>query len=160
MARLLPVPQDEQTGQFVATHRMESRAEYAAWANAIYRCENENAPQWSMYGGAGVKVCDEWRNSFERFFQDMGERPSESHSIDRFPDPNGDYRPGNCRWATPAEQANNRRNTPRIAGMSPMELSAVTGLPYNTIRNRLRRGWTAERIASQPRRAYPEIKAC
>jgi hypothetical protein len=150
----------ETTGRFMVTHGLEDTAEYRAWANAIYRCENRNAQQWPIYGAVGVKVCDRWRNSFEAFLDDMGPRPSSAHSLDRFPNPDGDYEPGNCRWATPAEQANNRRNTPRIAGMSPMQLSAATGLPYTTIKNRLQRGWSHERILSQPRQNYPEHRAC
>jgi hypothetical protein len=138
---------------------MDDTPEYRAWANAIYRCENPGAQQWPRYGGRGIRVCRRWRLNFEAFIEDMGLRPSDAHSLER-KDVDGNYEPGNCRWATAAEQANNRANTPRIAGMSPMELSAATGLPYHTIKNRLRRGWSEERILTQPRRDYPEKIAC
>ncbi len=160
MARILVAPRDKATGQFATVHGRESTPEYAAWANAIYRCENQNAQQWPLYGGRGVTVCPQWRMSFDAFLTDMGQRPSDQHSLDRFPDVDGNYEPGNCRWATAREQANNRRNTPMVSGLSPMELSAATGLPFTTIKNRMRRGWSAERIIAQPRRDYPERLAC
>lgn len=63
-----------------------------------------------MYGAIGVTVCERW-NDFENFYQDMGPKPDKSYSIDRWPNPHGNYEPGNCRWATPTEQARNKRNS-------------------------------------------------
>lgn len=74
----------------------------------LERCTNPNARQWPWYGGRGIEVCERWLESFAAFADDMGARPPGT-SLDRFPDPNGNYEPGNCRWATQREQVANSK---------------------------------------------------
>lgn len=81
---------------------------YHTWSNMIQRCTNPTAEGWAHYGGRGIRVCDHWRK-FDNFLADMGERP-EGLTLERINN-DGDYEPGNCRWATQAEQLMNRRRS-------------------------------------------------
>jgi len=81
---------------------------YHTWKSMKQRCNNPNDSDYQCYGGRGIKVCDRWAKSYDDFESDMGEKPSKDHSIDRI-DPDGNYEPGNVRWATSKQQARNRR---------------------------------------------------
>ena len=92
------------------SHGKTHFAEYRIWSGMKTRCCNENNPAYPYYGGRGITICDEWKESFETFYRDMGPRPSPKHSIDRKNNDLG-YSKENCYWATKKEQANNRRNS-------------------------------------------------
>lgn len=94
-------------------HGLTNSAEHRCWTNMLTRCCNANSQDWENYGGRGIQVCERWLD-FKSFHADMGQKPSASHSIDRI-DVNGNYEPGNCRWATPKEQRANQRPIERLA---------------------------------------------
>lgn len=83
--------------------------EYFAWSNMKTRCYNPKATRYKDWGGRGITVCKEWVNDFYQFLYDVGEAPGPEYSIDRYPDHDGNYEPGNVRWATQYQQQNNRR---------------------------------------------------
>ena len=130
----------ENTKIMSTVHGLRYSPEYRAWAAMKNRCSNENSLSYSRYGGRNITVCDEWKESFEAFYRDMGSKPSDKHSIDRKDNDKG-YCKENCRWATPVEQANNKRKTVFYYYNGTYKtLSAwcrELGLSYKTIYNRV-----------------------
>jgi len=116
------------------------------------RCENEAHPNFTQYGGRGITVCERWA-SFENFLADMGPRPSRNHSIDRI-DNDGNYEPGNCRWATKLEQSSNRRTSRlfQIAGekLSLTEAARKYNINEATLYARVARGIPISIAVSTP----------
>jgi hypothetical protein len=98
--------------------------EYYCWRAMRERCDSPKASSFTYYGGRGITVCVRWRESFEAFLADMGPRPSPQHSIDRL-DNDGNYEPGNCRWATRSEQRRNRRTGRTRLDGTPITLTAM-----------------------------------
>jgi hypothetical protein len=116
------------------------------------RCYNPDNHNYRLYGGRGISVCQHWMDDFTAFFADMGQRPSERHSLER-KNNNGNYTPENCVWALPHEQAANRRRSILINGI-PLEVVAKQhNIAANTVRKRLSYGWTLEEAISKPVRA-------
>jgi hypothetical protein len=89
-------------------HGMWKTKEYGIWNAMRQRCTNPNSQKWKHYGGRGIKVCDEWLKSFIPFYEHIGPKPSSEYSLDRINN-DGNYEPGNVRWATIYEQNNNMR---------------------------------------------------
>ena len=122
----------------------------------VSRCHLPTFPGYSDYGGRGIIVCERWR-CFMNFLADMGERPAET-SIDRFPNGDGNYEPGNCRWATVDQQLENRCNTIRLTidGVTKpfVEWQRDSGLARHVIYVRLISGWPAKDAVFKPPRKY------
>lgn len=94
-------------------HGLSSSKEFLVWVAIKARCLNLKNDNYSRYGGRGIKVCDRWLESFTNFYEDMGPKPFEQAQIDRI-DVEGNYEPSNCRWVTPKQNANNRRNNKKV----------------------------------------------
>lgn len=132
---------------------MKGTSTYNVWCSMRQRCDNPNNQRYADYGGRGIKVCERWQK-FENFLADMGARPKyPAHTLERR-DNDGDYTPGNCRWATYEEQQNNKRNNHRLTyqgeTMTVAEWARKLGVRDQLLRVRLHRGWDLERVLSPP----------
>lgn len=126
--------------------------EYYTWNAMWSRCTNPSQESYPLYGGRGITVCDRWRK-FDKFLEDIGLRPSNSHSLDRI-DPDGDYCPGNVKWSTAAEQASNRRYCIRLTcNGQTLTIAAWAkrlGCSWGILKLRYKAGWDQERIIRTP----------
>jgi len=127
--------------------------EYNAWQLMRDRCYNPHNKAFRYYGGRGIRVHPRW-GAFEAFLEDMGPRPSPQHSLDRFPNGDGNYEPGNVRWVNRTEQARNKRNNRLLtcSGKTATlaEWAEISGVGESTIRARLRKGWPIEEALKPP----------
>lgn len=124
--------------------------EYRAWSKMKHRCGSPSYWAYARYGGRGIVVCDLWKNSFSDFLKDVGLRPGHKYSLDRINN-DGNYEPGNVRWATWTQQANNKNHsTLTVNGITDTVSgwSIRTGVPNATIRTRLYNGWLPGRAIS------------
>lgn len=133
--------------------------EYASWLAMRDQCSNSNHSEYKNYGGRGVTVCEAWDMSFSEFFRELGPKPSSRHTLDRIDGSRG-YEPGNVRWATPKDQANNRR-TNKISGYRGKSYTESqlldrfwSGKEKDVARvrlhRRLRGGWSVEEAIETP----------
>lgn len=121
---------------------------YSTWASIKTRTTNPNSTNYKSYGAKGVAMHPSWFSSFEQFLQDVGPKPSPEHTLDRYPNRNGNYEPGNVRWATPVEQANNKDGL-RTVTINGKEVSLamyarLNGVKYFSLRSKVDRGASPE----------------
>lgn len=134
------------SGAMSRSHGLSKTRLYRIWGWIYTRCYNHNSENYPDYGGRGIQMCDRWL-IFQTFREDVGEPPSDKHSIDRI-DVNGNYEPSNWRWATQIEQARNKRNNHLITANGETRCLAawaeLTGLKQGLIARRIRRGWPVD----------------
>lgn len=140
------------------SHGMTNTSEYRSWMSMKRRCKYPSDPSYKNYGGRGITICERWEDSFEAFYEDMGAKPDGKHTIDRL-DPNGNYFPENCRWASSKQQAENKRRpkgkrlvTYKGTTLGVTQWANKLGLNFQTLTDRLNAGWSVERaFTTKPR---------
>ena len=144
----------ERIRAIATTHGQRKTRLYQTWLNMKQRCSNPAYKQYADYGGRGITVCERWLGSFEAFSEDMGNPPSDKHTIERR-ETNGNYEPNNCYWATRNEQALNKRNNVNLTfngrTQSMTEWARELNDHPTTFRSRLVRGWTVEQAMTGDR---------
>ena len=140
-----------QHGEFSQGNRTPS-TEYGSWKNMMNRCSNPKSQDYHNYGGRGITVFERWK-TYKNFLLDMGRKPSPAHSIERI-DNNGNYEPGNVRWATRTEQNSNMRRTILVCWddhVMPLTKAApLFGIGASTAVARHARGWSICRALTEP----------
>lgn len=136
-------------------HGMAATKIYSAWITMKSRCQNPKSRKYPDYGGRGITVCAKWQ-TFDGFFEDMGDRPDD-HSLERI-DNNQGYSKENCTWATRSAQQRNRRVNRLVGGRCLTAVAEESGIQPETIRSRLRAGWSEERSCSTDPRKYKNTK--
>lgn len=150
----------EESGNRVRTHGQTGTRLYEIWRNIIRRTTQPSHHSYPDYGGRGITMCPEWRESFEAFANDMGPTYRDGLSIDRI-DVNGHYQPDNCRWATPTQQSRNMRRNRLVTAWGQTrtlsEWAELHEINYQTLYNRITRsGWPVERaLTTPPQRKRP-----
>lgn len=133
--------------------RGETLKMYNIWKSIVSRCTNPEDRAYPNYGGRGISVCEKWKNSIDLFIEDMGDRPSLKHSIDRI-DNNGNYEPSNCRWATQKEQMRNTRSNVCLEYKGEIkcvsEWAEELGVNQRSLRNRIKRWGDIEKAFTTP----------
>lgn len=132
---------------------LKSNPLYQTWYDMIRRCYTPHRHDYKNYGGRGIKVCDRWLNSFWAFVEDIGDKPSKKHSLDRV-DVNGNYAPDNCKWSTQKEQCNNKRNNRLLEynglTMTLTQWAEYLGIKKKTLWQRLNTyKWPLDRCLSE-----------
>lgn len=127
---------------------------YSIYYHMLSRCYNSNTDYYYRYGARGITVCEEWRKSFDAFYEwAINNGYDDTLTIDR-KDVNGNYEPSNCRWATAKEQANNRSTNHNVTlndeTKTLTEWCLVYSINYRTVRDRLKRGWNYEKALTTP----------
>ena len=136
-------------------HGLWKSSEFSSWMSAKDRCFNPAEQSYKHYGGRGITMCDRWKNSFAAFFEDMGQKPTPNHTLDRI-DNDGHYQPGNCRWATHRQQMANRRNSILITHKGETlclaEWSRKLEIHYGTLLGRYMRNPEHPNLLGPPRK--------
>ena len=136
-------------------HGMTNTKVYKTWDSMKERCYGSYRHDFAHYGGRGIDVCARWKNSLLAFYEDMGDPPTPQHTLDRI-DSNGNYEPGNCRWATQRVQQNNRSSNRKLTlngeTHNCAEWARKIGINRDTLYKRLVAGWSVEKALTTPHR--------